>query len=184
MWIKKVLAWLSLALVISLSQWTGACWEFALEPIKLPFILSWVCSPSKANYCSNPFEVFFFVFQEKKEQKIAGLEILLTYSYWLNHTNFLNIWAINLKNGRQSQPWHKSLMKRKITLRQKKPQKKSWHVYYYEWEMESPGSVGFLWESVLLKWMVGSQRRLSIPIPNWAFQKRQQHFLHPYFSQI
>ena len=28
-----------------------------LEPIKLPFILSGVCSPSEANYCSNPFEV-------------------------------------------------------------------------------------------------------------------------------
>ena len=58
MWLKKVLAELSLALVISLSQCTGACWEFALEPIKLPFILSGVCSPSEANYCSNPFEVF------------------------------------------------------------------------------------------------------------------------------
>ena len=59
MWLKKVLAELSLALVISLSQCTGACWEFALEPIKLPFILSGVCSPSEANYCSNPFEVFY-----------------------------------------------------------------------------------------------------------------------------
>ena len=34
--------------------------EFALELIKLPFILSGVCSPSEANYCSNPFEVFLF----------------------------------------------------------------------------------------------------------------------------
>ena len=24
----------------------------------MPFILSGVCSPSEANYCSNPFEVF------------------------------------------------------------------------------------------------------------------------------
>ena len=49
----------SLALVISLSQCTGACKEFALEPLRLPFILNGVCSPSEANYCSNPFEVFF-----------------------------------------------------------------------------------------------------------------------------
>ena len=63
MWLKKVLAELSLALVISLSQCTGACWEFALEPIKLPFILSGVCSPSEASYCSNPFEVFYLFFQ-------------------------------------------------------------------------------------------------------------------------
>ena len=62
MWLQKVLAELSLTLVISLSQCTGACWEFALESIKLPFILSGVCSPSEANYCSNPFEVFFLQF--------------------------------------------------------------------------------------------------------------------------
>ena len=30
-------AWLSLVLVISLSQCTGACWEFPLEFLKLPF---------------------------------------------------------------------------------------------------------------------------------------------------
>ena len=58
MWLQKVLALLSLALVISLIQCTGVCWEVALEPIELPFILSGVCSPSEANYCSNPFEVF------------------------------------------------------------------------------------------------------------------------------
>ena len=57
MWLQKVLALLSLALVISLIQCTGVCWEVALEPIELPFILSGVCSPSEANYCSNPFEV-------------------------------------------------------------------------------------------------------------------------------
>ena len=44
--------------MISLSQWAGACWGFALESIKLLFILSGVCSPVEANYCSNPFEVF------------------------------------------------------------------------------------------------------------------------------
>ena len=59
MWLKKVLAWLNLALVISLSQCTRACLEFALESLELPFILSGFCSPSEANYCSNPFEVFF-----------------------------------------------------------------------------------------------------------------------------
>ena len=32
----------------------------AKELIKLPFILSGVCSPSEANYCSNPFEVFYY----------------------------------------------------------------------------------------------------------------------------
>ena len=58
LWIKKGLACLTLALVISLSQCTGACWEFVLESIKLPFILSGVCSWSEVNYCSNPFEVF------------------------------------------------------------------------------------------------------------------------------
>ena len=72
MWLKKVLAWQSLALVISLSQCTGACWDFALESIKLPFILSGVCSPSEANYCSNPFEVFMW-----------GLEYLAINLQWL-----------------------------------------------------------------------------------------------------
>ena len=62
MCLQKVLALLSLALVISLSQCTGVCLEVALEPIELPFILSGVCSPSEANYCSIPFEVFFLVF--------------------------------------------------------------------------------------------------------------------------
>ena len=55
-------AWLSLVLVISLSQCTGACWEIALEPFELPFILSGVCCPSEANYCSNPFEVFLCIY--------------------------------------------------------------------------------------------------------------------------
>ena len=50
-------AWLSLVLVISLSQCTGACREFALESLRLPFILSGDCCPSEVNYCSNPFEV-------------------------------------------------------------------------------------------------------------------------------
>ena len=59
----KVLALLSLALAISQSQCTGVCWEVALEPIKLPFILSGVCSPSVANYCANPFEVFLYFLQ-------------------------------------------------------------------------------------------------------------------------
>ena len=58
MWSKNVFAWLNLALVISLNQCIGACWEFALELIELPFIFSGVCSPSEANYFSNPFEVF------------------------------------------------------------------------------------------------------------------------------
>ena len=30
----------------------------ALVPIKLSLILRGVCSPSSANYCSNPFEIF------------------------------------------------------------------------------------------------------------------------------
>ena len=29
----------------------------------MPFILSGFCSPSEANYCSNPLEVFFIIFQ-------------------------------------------------------------------------------------------------------------------------
>ena len=62
MWLQKVLALLSLALVISLIQCTGVCWEVALEPIELPFILSGVYSPSEANYCSNPFEIFSTLF--------------------------------------------------------------------------------------------------------------------------
>ena len=48
--------------MISLSQWTGACWEFALEPIKLLFTLSGVCSQGEANYRSNPFEVLIIKF--------------------------------------------------------------------------------------------------------------------------
>ena len=36
--------------------------QLALEPIKLHFILSGIFSPREANYCSNPFEVFFFHF--------------------------------------------------------------------------------------------------------------------------
>ena len=65
---NKGSAWLSLILVISL----GACWAFTLEPIKLPFTLSGVCSPSEANYCSHPFEVFmkFFDLFSKKIQKL------------------------------------------------------------------------------------------------------------------
>ena len=50
-------AWLSLAM--SIGHWTGACWAFTIEPIKLSFILNGVCSPSKVNYCSNLFEVFY-----------------------------------------------------------------------------------------------------------------------------
>ena len=84
MWLKKVLAELSLALVISLSQCTGACWEFALEPIKLPFILSGVCSPSEANYCSNPFEVFLYSLRSMPIQsKYVVPYIIHTHaSYW------------------------------------------------------------------------------------------------------
>ena len=41
----------------------GPAWpnlaQLALEPIKLHFILSGIFSPREANYCSNPFEVFF-----------------------------------------------------------------------------------------------------------------------------
>ena len=37
-------------------------WSIALEPIKLPLILSGVCSPSSAIYCSNPFEILVCVF--------------------------------------------------------------------------------------------------------------------------
>ena len=40
---KKSLAWLSLDLAISLGHYTGAFWSFALELIKLPFILSRFC---------------------------------------------------------------------------------------------------------------------------------------------
>ena len=32
--------------------------RIGLEPLEFPIILSGVCSPSEANYCSNPFEVF------------------------------------------------------------------------------------------------------------------------------
>ena len=41
-------AWLSLALVISLSQCTGACWEFAPEPINC--ILFWVESVAQVRW--------------------------------------------------------------------------------------------------------------------------------------
>ena len=54
--------WLILVLVISLSQCTGASWEFALESLKLPFILRGVCCPSEANYCSCSNECFYELF--------------------------------------------------------------------------------------------------------------------------
>ena len=46
-------------------HWSLLC--FALEPIELPFILSGVCSPSEANYCSNPFEVSSKICLHKNE---------------------------------------------------------------------------------------------------------------------
>ena len=55
--------WLSLVLVSSLSQCTGASWEFALESLKLPFFSGVFC-PSEANYCSNPFEVSCWLLHE------------------------------------------------------------------------------------------------------------------------
>ena len=33
----------------------------------MPLILSGVCSPSSANYCSNPFEIFISVFSTQNE---------------------------------------------------------------------------------------------------------------------
>ena len=85
MWLQKVLAELSLTLVISLSQCTEACWEFALEPIKLPFILSGVCSPSETNYCSNPFEVFYFYFKKNSFFFASWNYFLLTCPKYLAH---------------------------------------------------------------------------------------------------
>ena len=89
MWLQKVLALLSLALVISLIQCTGVCWEVALEPIELPFILSGVCSPSEANYCSNPFEVFIWkpMFLGRFEEILSCKSIsssihICTWRYW------------------------------------------------------------------------------------------------------
>ena len=90
MWIKKDLAWLSLALVISLGQCTSACWKFALESVKFPFILSGVCGPSEANYCSNHFEVLFSIYSVKKfdlEKKIIGRN--WTRFYILPHSELL-----------------------------------------------------------------------------------------------
>ena len=64
-WMKKCSDWLSLVLAIPI-----ACWAFIIEPIKLAFILSGVCSPSEANYCSNPFEVFIrFLKADSKKRK-------------------------------------------------------------------------------------------------------------------
>ena len=35
----------------------------ALKPVKLPLILSGVCSPSSANYFPNPFGIFIYSFK-------------------------------------------------------------------------------------------------------------------------
>ena len=40
----------------------------------MPFILSGVCSPSEANYCSNPFEVFFVHFRESSGPLTAKID--------------------------------------------------------------------------------------------------------------
>ena len=55
-----------------------------LKPIRLPFELSGVCSPSEANYCSNPFEVFsskvvLFAFFWRKWQLFKGNEYMYFY---------------------------------------------------------------------------------------------------------
>ena len=81
----KCSLWLSLALVISLSQCTGACWEFSLEPLELPFILSGVCSPSEANYCSNPFEVLI------NALNFFALLMILHYSLTILNINALSL---------------------------------------------------------------------------------------------
>ena len=54
-------ALLNFAWAIFWGHCTGAFWAFTLEHIKLPLILSGVCSPSSANYCSNPFEIIFLL---------------------------------------------------------------------------------------------------------------------------
>ena len=83
MWLQKVLALLSLALVISLIQCTGVCWEVALEPIELPFILSGVCSPSEANYCSNPFEVNFYTLQSARVKQCNHAMLIIRFSRYM-----------------------------------------------------------------------------------------------------
>ena len=106
MWIKKVLFWLSLALAISLSQWTRACWEFALEPIKLPFILSGVCSPSEANYCSNPFEVLITICDDKILPEKRGVFDNIDVIYLTPHSIQYVIWQaryiFNMSEQRRS----------------------------------------------------------------------------------
>ena len=99
MWLQKVLALLSLALVISLSQCTGVCWEVALEPIELPFILSGVCSPSEANYCSNPFEVLLYksTFWSKNWKTIKNIKNAVLLFGWIEypsqkHMKFKSNW--------------------------------------------------------------------------------------------
>ena len=67
----------SLALVKSLNHWTEACLEFTLEPIKLPFTLSGVCSPNEGIYCSNLFEVF-----------LEFSYSLMIYDFWSDHRGF------------------------------------------------------------------------------------------------
>ena len=47
----------------------------ALEPVKLPLILSRVCSLSSANYFPNPFGIFFMDSTFKKEKPTSTATI-------------------------------------------------------------------------------------------------------------
>ena len=56
---------------------TGICWAIALEPFKLPLILSRVCSPISTNYCWNLVEDFFFF-------SLLSADLHLCY-FWVLH---------------------------------------------------------------------------------------------------
>ena len=71
--------------------------EFALESIKLPFILSGVCSPSEANYCSNPFEVFFIEFKMKIIEFAKYKKVFLEKK-WIPIVIFITFFLKNLIN--------------------------------------------------------------------------------------
>ena len=84
-----------LSLAISLEHYMGAFWAFALEPMKLPFILSGICSPNEANYSSNPFEVFFFCILQHNWEAVNCTFVSLK-SKWtlLNNLHFVLYWKV------------------------------------------------------------------------------------------
>ena len=78
----------------SVFQCTGACWAFALQHIKLPFILNGVCRLSE-KYISNPFEILsissYFSYQSRFFTYVCLLMGILD---WGSYMYFYILWAL------------------------------------------------------------------------------------------